>query len=204
MHANILSEKQTALLPFLADFQKDFGLVGGTAVALHLGHRQSIDFDLFSLKNFSNSVLRKKIQSRFPIEKILVDEAGEYTILVEGVKISFVFYPFPIEFADDFQGILKVADLETLGAMKTYVLGRRNKWKDYVDIFFIAKEFGGLKKIIQKADQIFSVDFNEKIFRSQLAYFDDIDFSEKVYFMEGFEKSEEEIKKTLVEFSLEN
>ncbi len=52
-HKEILTKEQIKLLPLLGKFSKDFGLVGGTAVALHLGHRRSLDFDLFSSKKFS-------------------------------------------------------------------------------------------------------------------------------------------------------
>ena len=50
--------------------------------------------------------------------------------------------------------------------------------------------------------QIFSVEFNEKLFRRQLAYFGDMDYREKVIWKNNFETSEEEIKKSLIEFSL--
>ncbi len=50
MHKEILSKKQIDFFPHLKKFSNDFGLVGGTAIAFHLGHRQSIDFDLASLK----------------------------------------------------------------------------------------------------------------------------------------------------------
>ena len=46
MHKEILTKEQLELLPTIKFFSKDFGLVGGTAIALHIGHRHSIDFDL--------------------------------------------------------------------------------------------------------------------------------------------------------------
>jgi len=52
MHKEILSPAQAKLLPLVKKFNKDFYLTGGTAIALHLGHRRSIDFDLFSGKEF--------------------------------------------------------------------------------------------------------------------------------------------------------
>ena len=45
MHRNILSKEQVELLPSLSQFKKEYYLVGGTAIALHIGHRESIDFD---------------------------------------------------------------------------------------------------------------------------------------------------------------
>ena len=46
MHKNILSRSQTDLLPLISSFNREYYLVGGTAIALYLGHRRSIDFDL--------------------------------------------------------------------------------------------------------------------------------------------------------------
>ena len=48
MHDNILTNEQRNLLPLIKAFSKDYYLVGGTAIALHIGHRRSIDFDLFT------------------------------------------------------------------------------------------------------------------------------------------------------------
>ena len=61
MHKEILTVEQLELLPLVKSFGDNFGLVGGTAVALHLGHRRSIDFDLFSSKEFDNGEIRKRI-----------------------------------------------------------------------------------------------------------------------------------------------
>lgn len=52
MHVEILSEQQQALLPWVKQFRCEFYLVGGTVIALYLGHHNSIDFDLFSEKMF--------------------------------------------------------------------------------------------------------------------------------------------------------
>jgi len=59
MHHNILSDKQSQLLPFLRKFKKNYYLAGGTAIALHIGHRHSIDFDLFT----NSTINKKKISS---------------------------------------------------------------------------------------------------------------------------------------------
>ena len=78
----------------------------------------------------------------------------------------------------------------------------RAKWKDYVDLYFIIKDHYSIDKITQKAKQIFSNEFNEKIFRSQLSYFKDINYTEEIEYLPGFEVNDKEIKKALTEFSL--
>ena len=203
MHKEILTKEQIELFPLLKGFSKDFGLVGGTAVALYIGHRRSIDFDLFTFQEFNNINIKKKIINIFKTEKVFVNKIGEYTISIEGVKITFFHYPFKIEFKNTLNNIIGLPDLLTLSAMKAYALGMRAKWKDYVDLYFMMKKCGGIGKVIKKAKQVFAHDFNEKLFRSQLAYFKDIDYTEKVIFLKDFETSDKVIKDALVKFSLQ-
>jgi hypothetical protein len=86
--------------------------------------------------------------------------------------------------------------------MKSFALGRRAKWKDYIDLYFVMKNHFGIDKIIKKAGQIFGNEFNEKIFRTQIVYFKDIDYSEKIIYMKNREISDKTIQKELVNFSL--
>jgi len=203
MHKEILNQQQIKLLNLLKKFNKDFGLVGGTAIALYLGHRQSIDFDLFSNKPIKSSNIRRKIKETNNIDRVLVDEKDEYTVIVDGVKITFLYYPFKIKFNENLEDIIKLPDLPTLSAMKSYALGRRAKWKDYVDLYFIMENKYSIKSIIKKTKQIFGAEFNEKMFRVQLSYFKDIDYSEEIIFMKEKKISDVVIKKELQKVSLQ-
>lgn len=110
--------------------------------------------------------------------------------------------PYQIKFNKKLDDIINMPDLLTLAAMKIFALGRRAKWKDYVDLYFIIKDFHTLDEIIKKAEVIFGNEFNEKIIREQLSYFEDINYSEEIIFKDGFEVDDETIKKGLIEFSL--
>jgi hypothetical protein len=203
MHKEILTKEQVALLPMVKAFNKDFRLVGGTAIALHIGHRRSIDFDLFSYKSFRNSDLRKKIKSFSKIDREIVDRSGEFTFLCNEVKFTFYHYPFDIEYRESFENVVKMPDLLTLAAMKAHALAGRAKWKDYVDLYFILKDFCNWPEITNKAKELFQGEFNEKLFRIQLTYFDDINYAEQVEFLPGFEVDDKIVKKKLIDFSLE-
>ncbi len=78
---------------------------------LQLGHRRSIDFDLLTINPLKNEQIRRIIRTNNKIEAMIV-----------------------------FERIIKMPGLLTLAAMKAFELGRRAKWKDYVDIYFISKE----------------------------------------------------------------
>ena len=202
MHKEILNKKQLDFLPFLKNFSKDFGLVGGTAIALYLSHRRSIDFDLFSTKEIDSLKIQRKIMKTKKIQSVLINNKDEYTILIDNIKLTFLYYPFQISFDTKLNNTILLPDLETLAALKAYALGRRSKWKDYVNLYFILKSGISLNKIIKKAEKIFKNNFNEKIFRTQLAYFKDIDYSEQVNYLKEFKVSDKKIKDELIKFSL--
>jgi hypothetical protein len=67
MHTEILTQKQNELLPYLKSYKRKFYLVSGTAIALHLGHRRSIDFDLFCKTDINKKDIRKKLGA-FPFK----------------------------------------------------------------------------------------------------------------------------------------
>lgn len=203
MHKEILTEEQVKLLPLVEKFIKDFGLVGGTAIALQIGHRRSIDFDFFSNREFNNVRIRKMIiKSGYKINKVYKDETGQFTFFVNNVQLTFFHYPFKVEFLEHFEKILRMPDLLTLAAMKAYALGRRAKWKDYVDLYFIINKYHSIKKIVKRSKDIFKGEFNERIFREQLTYFKDLNYSEEVIYMKNFKTDDKIIQKELVNFSL--
>ena len=201
MFKNILTIDQENLLPLVKLFSSDYYLVGGTAIALHLGHRRSIDFDLFIDNTFDPMIIRNKIVQNKAIEHTFSQGAGELTVLIEKVKITFSHYPFNITRSVNFDNYIQLPDLITLGAMKAFALGRRAKWKDYVDLYFIFQKHS-FQELIDKTNSIFKNEFNEKLFRTQLGYFDDIDYTEQIKYMRGFEKKDDDIKQFLEKISL--
>lgn len=202
MHKEILTEEQQELLPLVRKFSRTFGMVGGTAIALYIGHRRSIDFDLFSLREFDNGSVRKTISRSYTIERIITDQAGHYTVLVKGVRFTFFHYPYQITFPKSFKDYIKMPSLLTLAAMKAHALGRRAKWKDYVDLYFIMRDHYDIGDIAKKAHQLFGNEFNEKLLRTQIAYFDDIDYREEVEYVGDFKTSDATVKKALIKFSI--
>ena len=202
MHKEILTETQINLLPLIKKFSLDFGLVGGTSIALYLGHRRSIDFDLFSPKPIDILNIRSIILKDAKIEHTFVQRENEFTVLVNQVKITFLYFPYKLKFDKNFEDIINLPSLSILSGMKAFALGRRSKWKDYVDLYFLIKELG-LSTVIEEANRLFGNEFNEKLFRIQLSYFKDIDYSEEVEFMKGFDTERENIKQFLLEKSIE-
>jgi hypothetical protein len=198
MHKEILNNDQLDLLQFLKSFRREFYLVGGTAVALHIGHRRSIDYDLFKTKPLNHKSILQKLDSAHKSYLITRRVEEQLNIIVQNVKFTFFQYPFSIIPSCEFERYIRVPDLLTLAAMKAYALGRRSKWKDYVDLFFIIRDYFSIKQVSDKAATIFDDLFSEKQFRSQLSYYDDIDYSEQIDYIIP-EVSINEIKAFLIE-----
>lgn len=201
MNKQVLNNDQEQLLPFVKSFSPSYYLAGGTAIALHLGHRRSIDFDLFTDNTFDPMVIRNNIMKDKTIEHTFSQGTGELTVLINQVKVTFFHYPFIIKRDALFEQIIALPDLITLGAMKAFALGRRAKWKDYVDLYFIFQKYS-FQELMDKTRSIFMGEFNEKLFRTQLGYFDDIDYSEEIEYMAEFEKKDDDVKKFLEKISL--
>jgi hypothetical protein len=198
MHTEIFSSKQIELLPYIKGFKRSFYMVGGTAVALHLGHRRSIDFDLFSFTQLNKSRIKGKLL-QIPFKQIpIFEDSDQLHLLINDVKITFFSYPYPLLHPISVGSNLTIPTLLSLAAMKAFALGRRAKWKDYVDLYFILHDYYTIKEICSEADKIFSQQFSEKLFRQQLAFHKDIDYTEPVEYLVQ-PVPEDEIKNYLID-----
>ncbi len=204
MHINILSEKQKSLLPFISEFKKEYFLVGGTALALYLGHRESVDFDLFN----TNPIKRKQIKNTIlkmglSVDTVIYEAFDQMHLIIDSVKVTFFQFPHTINPSSDFNKIINLPSLLDLASMKAYALGGRAKWKDYVDLYFIIKYNFSVQDIIQNTQRIFGTFFNPKLFKEQLSWFEDIDYSEPIIYFGEIRPSETEIKAFLTQVSLD-
>ena len=202
MHLNILNDNQQKLFPLLAKFKKEFYMVGGTAIALHIGHRLSIDFDLFKVGIIKHKAILKKFEEQKEEIKIIFKDDNQLHLNCREVKFTFFDFEFEVAHPILVQNFITIPTLLDLAAMKAYALGRRSKWKDYVDLFFILKNHYSLIEISKRAAEIFGGLFSEKLFRGQLSYFMGISFDEQVEFLPGFETAETIIKDFLTEAAL--
>jgi len=198
MHIEIFNKNQVELLPLVKQFKREFYLVGGTAIALHIGHRRSIDFDLFKISPLKpKSIIQTISNFEFPYS-ITRRVTEQFNVNILDVKFTFFSYPFKINATEKLDDILRLPNLLDLAAMKGYALGRRSKWKDYVDLYFILKDHFTVKQISDRTSELFGQLFSEKLFRAQLSYFNDIDYTEAVEFL-GPPVPDEEIKSFLID-----
>ena len=202
MHEEVLNAAQLELQPLMKQFKREYYLVGGTAIALHIGHRRSVDFDMFKSSTINHKKNLDKIASCGFQHQVTRRVFEQMNLVVNGVKLTFSQYPFPVVPECSFGDVFRMPSLLSLAAMKAYALGRRSKWKDYVDLYFLLTSHFSIETISAKASAIFGDLFSEKLFRAQLSFFDDIDYTESVEFVIPNPPTEETIKSELVRISI--
>jgi len=98
MNENVLTKEQRSLAGKLFPEIKDFYLAGGTALALQIGHRRSIDFDLASRQPIEPFDLERHLISKgFQIQRTFTATGDEYSALIHETKIPFFYFPFDVQ-----------------------------------------------------------------------------------------------------------
>jgi hypothetical protein len=178
MHQEVLTNEGAALLPVLSRFS-GFYLAGGTALALQIGHRLSVDFDLFRDEPITPSLF-PRVERAFPFPATpLVNNSDELTVVLNGVKLTFLNYPFPVLDPFEIYEGLPLLSVREIAATKAYTIGRRGSYKDYVDLYFVLAEgHTTLPEIIANAERKFGEGFNARLFLEQLVYLGDVQDTE--------------------------
>lgn len=175
----ILPPEQRCLWPELRGIPANFVLYGGTAIALHLGHRQSVDFDFFSFSAIAPDSLLTTVPLLHGAE-VLQSAPNTLTVLVErGGPVQLSFFGLPklnqIEAPDIASDTgLKMASLLDLAGTKVAVVQQRAEAKDYVDLDALIA-IGGipLDMALAAARRIYGRSFNPLPTLKALCYFDD-------------------------------
>src|SRR3989344_2313244 len=197
MHYEALDKKRQVLLPSLRAFKKDFYLAGGTAIALQIGHRVSVDFDFFREKDFETEDLYERIREAFG-EVVRTQESQNTlgVVVQDNVRISFMKYRYPLLDVCLETEDLRLASLSDIGCMKLDAIVSRAELKDYVDLFFILKKFSLVTLLANLAQKTPSLDQN--LVLKALVSFDDIEM-EPIDFIKGNVVSFTKIRKLIVE-----
>jgi len=141
MHENILNPEQKSNLELLGKIPeiKQFYLAGGTALALQIGHRYSVDLDFFTARKFSTAKFLKKLLAYPNCAKQSISKGTLYVGL-NNVSCSFIVYLYPLIDEPVFSrwGI-QLASIVDIGAMKINAIGGRGYRRDFVDLYFLAQ-----------------------------------------------------------------
>lgn len=158
-----------------------FFLVGGTALAMQIGHRYSIDLDLFTKGPIDTQSLTDHLSRSFDFQ---LNAVAPNTILgvIEGVKCDFLTHTYPIVRELIVEDGIRLASLEDIGAMKLNAIGHSGqRLKDFIDIYFLLEYFP--LKVLLNAYEVKYPQSNLVVPVKGLSYFEDIDWKSDIPIM---------------------
>jgi len=128
--------KRICSLPGLSNF----ALIGGTNLALRLGHRKSVDLYFFCSTLFSESELEQMIYKTFPGSQIIHADYQTRQYFIKNIKVEFIGFRYPLLKDIETKNEIRLFSFEdTIAAKLNAVLGRGSK-KDFYDIYEILKK----------------------------------------------------------------
>jgi predicted nucleotidyltransferase component of viral defense system len=174
MHEETLAAPARAVLEQITGkaFLEHFYLVGGTALALQLGHRISVDLDFFAPSDFSLAALKEALPAvgKYTLTN---EEPGTLDGMLDDVKLTFLRYPYPLLFDLVTWNGMPMADPRDIAAMKLSAISSRGSRKDFIDLYVLLNRYH-LSELINLFEKKYSgVTYNKLHLLKSLTYFDD-------------------------------
>lgn len=189
LHTETITEKNKNLLQKLMTIEelKKTRLVGGTALALQLGHRISDDLDFFG--SFDSAFDLSESFSDIPdVEKTGANRTMQFFNL-NGIKVDFINLEYPwIKDVVNIDGV-RLASIEDIAALKVNAIIGRGTRKDFVDLFFLLKRFS-LKEILSFYEEKYEKKANIQIALRSMVFFDDAESDPMPVMLKPFDWSE--------------
>lgn len=163
--------QELQLLPELQGFY----LVGGTALALQLGHRNSIDIDLFSQNDFNAEDIEEILKPKYTYTATL-SRKNTVLAVVNNIKTDFIKHAYPLILNPITEEGITFLSKEDIAAMKLHAIIQSGKrLKDFIDIYYLLQHFN-MKQLIEFFTKKYSYS-NPMIAMKAVNFFDEIDES---------------------------
>ena len=161
---------------FMSDDKfKDFNLVGGTALAIQIGHRLSIDIDLFTTTPFNAFELSHHLTRNYDAQEVRTLTNGVFCF-VNDIKIDLISHQYPLVDKIDILDEIRMVSLLDIGAMKLNAIYNSGKrLKDFVDMYSLLEKYS-LNQLLDACQRKYS-DLNINIVKNSLMHHADIIFS---------------------------
>lgn len=197
LHTETTAPETFLLLKELMDepFLNGFILVGGTALSLQIGHRISVDLDLFSEDAFDPAEIGELLKDKFDFT---LDFLGKGTLRGEiaGVQIDCLRHQYPWLAPSNKEDHIRLASLADIAAMKlNAIVGNGTRLKDFIDIAFLSSKMS-LNEMLEAYEKKYQN--NAILAFKSLIYFEEIDFSEPIKIIKEDSFSWENTKKKLL------
>ncbi|RRQ45927.1 nucleotidyl transferase AbiEii/AbiGii toxin family protein [Chryseobacterium sp. SC28] len=203
LQTQTISPECLELLERISNFEffNGFVLVGGTALALQIGHRNSIDLDFFGNKKIDEELFIQNLE-KFGSVKILKVSKNILITSINNIKTDFVNYNYSWISERKYSGKICLASKEDIAAMKLNAISGRGSKKDFIDLFFLLKEFS-LEEMINFYRQKYTQHSEFGMLKS-ITYFEDADQENEPEMLVEFdwEHAKEKIKEEYFKLGL--
>jgi hypothetical protein len=180
------------------EFLSDFLLAGGTSLALQLGHRKSIDLDLFAYQEFDALKIEKHLLENYNFVVERVFEKNTLLGYIDGIKVDFVAHLYPLLNQPFVEEDVRMYSLHDLACMKLVAISDNGtRLKDFVDIAFLST-----KMSLHEMSLAYTKKYNRSNYFHAikgLSYFDDIDFDVQIALSNNKKFDWKKIEKRIIE-----
>lgn len=118
----------------------EFSLAGGTGLAIQLGHRISVDLDLFTAKDFDSEKILNYLISKWNIE-IFVKEKNSLNLSINNIKVDILSHKYPNVLEHVILDNIRLYSITDIGLMKLTAIANRGAKKDFYDLYFLLQEY---------------------------------------------------------------
>ena len=172
-----------------------FSLAGGTALALQMGHRISVDLDFFGKQEFTTDEILDLLKDFKPIS-IVTQSKNILVLNVQNVKVDFVNYQYPLISELIMGENIRLHSIPDIAAMKLAAIAGRGRKRDFYDLYFLLQKFP-LSMIIDFYNQKYP-DGSEMMVARSLTFFEDANEDESPRLLEDV-VSWNEVKEVILE-----
>ena len=143
LYYQTVSSDLITILKRLMSFSEltEFRLVGGTALALQIGHRKSVDIDLFCSRDFNNKELQYFIKDKFKNFILDWENKNGFVAQIDNIKVDFFNWSIPFVYPVTEIDSFRMAGKREIAAMKIEAITGRKEKKDFIDIAVLLKEY---------------------------------------------------------------
>lgn len=202
LHTETVTADTLALIKrLMADNElSDFTLVGGTALALHIGHRTSIDIDLFSINSFDTAITGKFLSEKYEVQDMQILKNGIFCF-IDDIKVDIISHQYPLLNPVEVHEGIRLVSIDDIAAMKLHAIVQNGKRiKDYADIY-VMLEHRSMEQFYSAYEEKYHPNASRQVAQRGILYHTEIDFDIPIQFLDrefNWSKIEDRLKEGVV------
>lgn len=129
-------------------YLQGFNLVGGTALSMQIGHRISIDLDMFTTEPFNTLEIKSKLEDDYPVFQVLLESQNTIITNINNIKVDFIRFKYGFTYPIITEKEIRLVNIKDIAPMKLDAITGRGKKKDFYDLYFLLEKFS-LSEILE-------------------------------------------------------